>query len=449
MEEIRTKAAIRTERLENEIVGIYEPAGREVVGVLTHDKPLQGKGIPMEVPRRKKKTGLWIFLLCMAVLSGAAAAAFFLPWTEAESPSDVSGGNHAPNSSGEADGFDGMDEFWGYDFVFPDDKASNAGVLIPTHPAGDTRLSIVGPGTETLTPQEIYSKVSSAVVTVVADSADGGASVGTGVIFSADGYMLTNYHVVQGKYACMVITADNAFYDAWYVAGDPNSDLAVLKIEGEGFSAAEIGDSSELMVGDVVYAIGSPLGTELRGTFTNGIVSAVNREVEVDGRAMILIQTNTALNIGNSGGPLINQYGQVVGITAIKMMSDYSTVEGLGFAIPTMRAKKLVNEMLAYGEVAPEPLLGITVEVLGTKLPDGAVGARIQGISPGSAAEAAGLLPEDIIVSAGGYPIHGSADVLLVRGWYSLGETMPMRVWRGGEYLDVALLLLQSTADAS
>ena len=124
-------------------------------------------------------------------------------------------------------------------------------------------------------------------------------------------------------------------------------------------------------------------------------------------------------------------------------------MEGLGFAIPTLRVKKLVNELLTFGEVKPEPLLGITVEVLGTKLPDGTVGARIQAISPGSAAEAAGLLPEDIIVSAGGEPIHGSADVLLVRGWYSLGETMPMRVWRNGAYLDVELLLLQSAAEAS
>ena len=248
----------------------------------------------------------------------------------------------------------------------------------------------------------------------------------------------------------MVITGDNASYDALYVAGDPNSDLAVLKIQAESpLPAAEIGNSSHLMVGDVVYAIGSPLGTELRGTFTNGIVSAVNREVDVDGRSMILLQTNTALNSGNSGGPLINQYGQVVGINTIKMMSDYSTVEGLGFAIPTLRVKKLVNEMLAFGEVAPEPLLGITVEVLGTRLPDGTVGARIRGITPGSAGEAAGLRAEDIIVSAGGEPISGSADVLRVRGWYSLGETMPMRVWRDGEYLDVEVLLLQSTDEAS
>ena len=240
----------------------------------------------------------------------------------------------------------------------------------------------------------------------------------------------------------MVITGDNAQYEALYVAGDQATDLAVLKIVGDGLPTAEIGDSSALTVGDVVYAIGSPLGTELRGTFTNGIVSAVDREVDVDGRSMILLQTNTALNSGNSGGPLINEYGQVVGINTIKMMSDYSTVEGLGFAIPSRRVCKLVNELLTDGAVAPEPLLGITVEVLGTRLPDGTVGALIREISPGSAGEAAGLRSGDVIVSAGGEPINGSADVLRVRGWFSVGDRMPMRVWRDGAYLDVTLELL-------
>ena len=132
----------------------------------------------------------------------------------------------------------------------------------------------------------------------------------------------------------------------------------------------------------------------------------------------------------------------MVGINTIKMMSDYSTVEGLGFAIPSQRVRKLVNELLIYGQVAPEPLLGITVEVLGTRLPDGTVGALIREISPGSAAEAAGLRSGDVIVSAGGAPISGSADVLRVRSWFSVGDRMPMRVWRDGAYLDVTLELL-------
>ena len=435
MEEIRKKAVIRIERRENEVVGCYTPSEYEVVGILAHEKPLSVRAAAVEraLPRKKKKTGLWIFLLCAAVLVGVSVGAYFIPWEKADEiqPGGDGAGSTMPD-------FDG-----GYDFTIPGGETFS-GIQIMTYPAGETRLTVTEVPGVSLEPQQIYARVSPAVVTVVTDLVNGGSSVGTGVIFTRDGYMLTNYHVVQGGYACMVITADNAQYEALYVAGDQGSDLAVLKIVGDELPAADIGDSSQLVVGDVVYAIGSPLGTELRGTFTNGIVSAVDREVDVDGRSMILLQTNTALNSGNSGGPLINQYGQVVGINTIKMMSDYSTVEGLGFAIPSLRVKKLVNELLTYGEVAPEPLLGITVEVLGTRLPDGTVGARIQDVTPGSAAETAGLQSGDVIVAVGNEPISGSADVLRVRGWYSLGDKMPMRVWRDEKYLDVMLELLQA-----
>lgn len=434
MEEIRKKASIRIERREDEVVGCYVPSAREVVGVLTHEKPLSRRAAAeTQLPRKKKKTGLWIFLLCAVVLVGVSLGAYFLPWELAETP-------HA-GADGAGSSVPGPDD--GFEFVIPGGETF-AGIQIMTYAAGETRLTVAETQGTALTPQEIYARVGPAVVTVVTDLVSGGSSVGTGVIFTRDGYMLTNYHVVQGGFACMVITADNAQYEALYVAGDQASDLAVLKIVGDDLPTADIGDSSQLVVGDVVYAIGSPLGTELRGTFTNGIVSALDREVEVEGRSMILLQTNTALNSGNSGGPLINQYGQVVGINTIKMMSDYSTVEGLGFAIPSLRVRKLVNELLTYGEVAPEPLLGITVEVLGTKLPDGTVGARIQDVSPGSAGEAAGLQGGDVIVSAGGEPISGSEDVLRVRGWFSLGDRMPMRIWRDGKYLDVTLELLQA-----
>ena len=435
MEEIRKKVSIRIEHREDEVVGCYAPSAREIVGVLTHEKPLPVRTTAAEqtLPRKKKKTGLWIFLLCAAVLVGVSVGAYFFPWGQ---DSDAApGGDMAGSDMPDGDG--------GYGYYLPEGEAYT-GIQIMTHAAGDTRLTIVGETGAVLSPQEVYARVNPAVVTVVTDVVGGGSSVGTGVIFTGDGYMLTNYHVVQGGYACMAITADNAQYEALYVAGDQASDLAVLKIVGEDLPAADIGNSAQLTVGDAVYAIGSPLGTELRGTFTNGIVSAVDREVEVEGRSMILLQTNTALNSGNSGGPLINQYGQVVGINTIKMMSDYSTVEGLGFAIPSLRVRKLVNELLTYGVVAPEPLLGITVEVLGTKLPDGTVGARIQSVSPGSAAEAAGLQGGDVIVAVGDTPISGSADVLRVRGWYSLGDKMPMRVWRDGAYLDVTMELLQA-----
>ena len=197
------------------------------------------------------------------------------------------------------------------------------------------------------------------------------------------------------------------------------------------------------MVGDPVYAIGNPLGYELRGTLTDGIVSAINRDVQMSGRSMSLIQTNAALNSGNSGGPLINQYGQVVGINTIKMIGGYgdASVEGLGFAIPTATLGRLVNDLLTYGEVQPEPLLGISVMTLGTQLEENLWGAEVDSVTTGGAGDKAGIEAGDFIVSAGGIPVTGSNDVLRARRQYHIGDEMPMTLWRDGELIEVILQL--------
>ena len=298
---------------------------------------------------------------------------------------------------------------------------------------------------EALTAEEVYARVNPATVTVVCDVSDTSASVGTGVIITADGYVLTNHHVVAGGRNCTVTLSDNVQYEAKYVVSDEVNDLAVLKIvDARDLPTAELGDSSLLTVGETVYAIGNPLGVELRGTFTDGLVSALDRDVDVDGRTMTLIQTNVALNSGNSGGPLINQYGQVVGINTIKMMSEFSNIEGLGFAIPTQAIRRVVNQLLKEGAIPPEPLLGITVDMMGTLLPDGRVGARIHSVSEGSAGDRAGLQADDVIVSAGGEDVRGSGDVLRARKNYRVGDEMPMTVWRDGEYLEVVLDLQEA-----
>ena len=309
----------------------------------------------------------------------------------------------------------------------------------------DLRVELAAGHGETLTAEEVYARVNPATVTVVCDVSDTSASVGTGVIITADGYVLTNHHVVAGGRNCTVTLSDNVQYEAKYVVSDEVNDLAVLKIvDARDLPTAELGDSSLLTVGETVYAIGNPLGVELRGTFTDGLVSALDRDVDVDGRTMTLIQTNVALNSGNSGGPLINQYGQVVGINTIKMMSEFSNIEGLGFAIPTQAIRRVVNQLLTDGEIPPEPLLGITVDMMGTLLPDGSVGARIHSVSEGSAGDRAGLQADDIIVSAGGEDVRGSSDVLRVRKNYQVGDEMPMTVWRDGEYLEVVLDLQEA-----
>ena len=343
--------------------------------------------------------------------------------------------------TGEDEEREDRDPYPGYEQTAEDQE-----ITIPTWPARkNLRVELTSGHGGALTAEEVYARVNPSTVTVVCNVSDVSASVGTGVIFTQDGYVLTNHHVVAGGRDCTVTLPDNVQYEAKYVAGDEVNDLAVLKIMGAGdLPAAEMGDSSLLTVGEKVYAIGNPLGVELRGTFTDGIVSALDRDVDVDGRTMTLIQTNAALNSGNSGGPLINQYGQVVGINTIKMMSEYSNVEGLGFAIPTQAIRRVVNQLLTDGEIPPEPLLGITVDVMGTLLPDGNVGARIDSVSPDGAGDRAGLRADDVIVKAGGEAVRGSGDVLRVRKNYRVGEELPMTVWRDGEYLDVVLDLQEA-----
>lgn len=174
-----------------------------------------------------------------------------------------------------------------------------------------------------LSLQEIYRRCIGSVVSIVTVTPSGKAS-GTGIIMSEDGYVITNHHVIESAQAVSVLTSDNQEYAASVVGSDETSDLAVLKVEAEGLQAAEFGDSSVLQVGDSVAAIGDPLGTALRGTMTDGIISAINRDLTVNDRTMSLIQTNAALNNGNSGGPLINCYGQVIGINTMKMSNFYS-----------------------------------------------------------------------------------------------------------------------------
>ena len=216
------------------------------------------------------------------------------------------------------------------------------------------------------------------MVTVLAQLEDG-VSVGTGVIFT-DGRLYPHQLPRSWRAAGTApITLDNGrSYEAQYVAGDMRKRPGGSEGGSDGPARRHLrGLRCQLTVGDKVYAIGNPLGVELRGTLTDGIVSAINRDVRVDGRTMTLIQTNAALNSGNSGGPLINAYGQVVGINTIKMSSAYSNIEGLGFAIPSASIQYLVNDLLTYGEVpAGAGPWACTVLQVGAQLEDDLWGMR-------------------------------------------------------------------------
>ncbi len=403
-----------------EVVEYYQHQdGKEVVEYYVQDRPLPGQKKSAPAVRRGSRRGLWVFLLCLLVLTGVSAGIWLWSRGQAEPPAGEVPGGYTEDTSGE-------------------------GVSLPVYPEkAALRLTARADHGAAMTAQEIYARVNPAVVTVLVDLKGGEASVGTGVILSQDGYILTNYHVVEGGHSCQITLADNRQFDnAMYVAGDQDNDLAVLKVDGEDLPTAEIGASDSLVVGDKVYAIGNPLGVELRGTFTDGIVSAINRDVELDdGRVMTLVQTNAALNSGNSGGPLINIYGQVVGINTIKMSSAFSSIEGLGFAIPTSSMQYIVNDLLEYGKVQPQPRLGIMVEKISTTLPDGMQGARIDSVTKGGAGDLAGLRQDDVIVQAGGERVTTSADLLRIRRAYRVGEEMTLRVWRDGAYLEVTLTL--------
>ena len=295
--------------------------------------------------------------------------------------------------------------------------------------------------------QDIYSSVIDSVVSI-SSMTSSGTSSGTGIIMSSDGYVITNHHVITGALVISVLTNDNQEYEAALVGSDEMSDLAVLKIDARGLQAAEFGDSSKLRVGDSVVAIGDPLGVQLRGTMTNGIISAINRDLTVGDRTMTLIQTNAALNNGNSGGPLINCYGQVIGINTVKMSSYYTataSVEGLGFAIPISVAKPIIDELIENGYVAGRPAIGISGDSLPSyyrtyyRLPDG---VHVTSVNEGSDAKAKGIREGDIVTAINGEKICSIDELNTVKNQYAAGDEVTLTVYRSGTYYEVTVTLV-------
>ena len=419
---------IRAERLPGEVVETYRrPDPREVVEVYTRPLPGVPRAKRQEAPpaKRKKWKGLWIFMGCLCVVVVLAAVSLVLYWLWDD------GGDYR---------HDRFEEYYGEVIKELEPKE----ITMQTWPTGQgVELEVLREHGESLTAQEVYRKVNPSVVQVMVQVGSK-VSMGTGVIFTEDGYILTNYHVVEGGSDCYIALDTGAGYPASYVAGDPVSDLAVLKVDGKGLPAAEFGESDLLTVGDTVYAIGNPLGYELWGTMTDGIVSAVDREVRGDGRTMTLIQTNAALNSGNSGGPLINEYGQVVGLNVIKMSSSYFSIEGLGFAIPSATMDRVVDDLLAVGEVLPQPLLGLSVRLEATQLSDEARGLEVVEVTPGGASHQAGVRVGDYVIAADGYSLETSGDLLWVRRQKRLGNELDMTLWRNGETLEVTLSLQEA-----
>ena len=296
---------------------------------------------------------------------------------------------------------------------------------------------------EELSLQELYRKSIDSIVGVKSYfEGVGGYGWGGGIVMSEDGYILTNQHMVDGAVRAVVVLPDEREYEALLVGEDAQTDLAVLKIGARGLSAAEFGDSGALLVGDAVAAIGNPLGSSLSGTMTDGIISAIDRDVVLEGRHMTLLQTNAAINSGSSGGALVNIYGQVVGVTFMKMAG--ASLEGLGFAIPSVTVKEVTDQLLSGGAVAGRPGLGLTLGgVTETMAERYGVprGVYVYAVAPECDAAAKGVRPGDIVTKIDGREVHSTADVLERRDALAVGDSMTLTLWRdGAEFtVDVAL----------
>ena len=273
------------------------------------------------------------------------------------------------------------------------------------------------------------------------------SGAGSGVILTTDGYIVTNYHVVEGAQQVTVTLHDDSTYTATVVGSDQQSDIALLKIEADGLTPAVLGDSDNVQVGEVVIAVGNPMGT-LGGTVTDGIVSALNRDISVEGNEMTLMQTSAAISPGNSGGGLFNTNGELIGIVNAKYSDE--DAEGLGFAIPVNTMKTVVQDLLENGYVTGRPALGITVITVSdvqTAMQYGvsSLGVYVNSVDAGSGAEAAGMKAGDRIVSIGSQLVEITDDVTNALKSYNVGDVVEVQVDRGRELITLQVTLGEKT----
>ena len=278
---------------------------------------------------------------------------------------------------------------------------------------------------------------------------------GTGFIITDDGYIVTNAHVVYDEsydsgeaVDVKVLFSDETEHEATIIAFDPETDIAVLKVDETKLKPAVLGDSDELRVGELVIAVGNPLGFDLFGTVTSGIVSALNRKIDINEKKMNLIQTDAAINNGNSGGPLLNSCGQVIGINSAKMSSSYSnsaSIEGLCFAIPIKEAKVIIDDLINYSYVTGRPNHGIisTRDITETEsrywnVP---VGVYVMSLQEGGAAELAGVQVGDIIIDIDGKAVSTAQKLNEIKNEFKAGDTVSITVSRNGQDIRMKLTL--------
>ena len=302
-----------------------------------------------------------------------------------------------------------------------------------------------------LTPSQVYAMnvgsvvaISNQTTTNIWGQVSETASSGTGFIISQDGYILSNYHVVEGAGKLTVITYMGEEYPARLMGFDKMNDVAVLKVEATGLDAVTIGSSDALIVGDQVVAIGNPLG-ELTSSLTVGYISAKDRTINTDGNLINMMQTDAAINPGNSGGPLFNMKGEVIGITTAKYSGSTgsgASIEGIGFAIPIADAMAMTEDLIAHGYLTNQAYLGVTVRDLDGNtasmysLP---VGSYVDTVVEGSCAEKAGIQPKDIIIGVGEYTVEGNSTLQQALRRFRAGDTTTITVFRAGARVELTI----------
>ncbi len=408
------------------------PSDTEEISVESQEQPEDGASIAISTPnpprgRRKQLLAGFLAGVVFTTCVSAASIGGFLALSRGELP-------------------------WSRNAQTASSVLENAPAVITQIPAqssssinsGKAVTAVVGSGT--LSIPEIAEKMKNSVVGISTSSIYG-TSTGTGIIYSSDGTIITNAHVISGGRSITVTMPDGTTYEAVVVGSDAKSDLAVIKISASGLAAAAFGNSNNLVVGETAVAIGNPLGLEFAGSVTAGVISALNREVDVDGRYMTMIQTDAAINPGNSGGPLLNNRGEVVGINSVKVSS--TDAEGLGFAIPISDALPIIQELISEGHVTGRPSIGISGEELSAQaaayynVPQGFL---VRTVTSGSGAEAGGLQAGDIIIAFNGVTVKSQSELNREKDRCKAGETVTIKVFRTTNDKEIDLRIVLSEA---
>lgn len=408
---------------------------------------------PAPVPERKKnKTARIIALvLVAAILLGAAGYGIFglkRPAVQFESWSYDSSQDKPDNAF--SDMPENFHDFFAQ-YYAPSDESANTEVYIEKY-AGEVSFKpdVKKASGEEMNLSELYENCYESVVSITA-YADGSSGYywGTGFVLSEDGLILTNTHIIEECSSATVTLHDDRTFDAKLIGADSISDIALLKIEAEGLVPAQLGTTEDIKVGQKVAALGNPLGETFRMTLTDGIISGLSRAMNYKGHTMTLLQTNAALNEGNSGGPLFNMYGQVIGVTNMKMMtsSTDNAIEGIGFAIPTDTMVEIVQSLIENGEVTGRATIGITVGGIPEeanseyKLPEG---LYVVSVVENSDAAKQGVKAGDIVTAVNGQAVTETQQVLDIKEDMKVGDKLTLTIWREGETFDVEITLMEA-----